>query len=109
MSYVDYFSRPRTYLAFFRAVEDAEYLLSKNIPVRAYAEGWLLNGKKRRKILDGKVVSVYNSSDHSVYNITLETNKGERYVLGGKGCVIESFETEKITLIPLKKLKESGS
>ncbi|MCD6208844.1 MAG: hypothetical protein J7J67_01460 [Thermoproteales archaeon] len=109
MSYADYFSSPRTYLAFFRAVEDAEYLLSKNIPVRVLAEGWLLNEKKKRKTLGGKVISVYKSSDHSVYNITIETDNGERYVLGGRGCVIESFETEKITLIPLKKLKELNS
>ena len=109
MSYAHYFSRPRTYLTFFRAVEDAEYLLSKNIPVRAYVEGWLLNSKKRRKILAGKVVGVYNSSDHSVYNITLKTNEGKQYVLGGKGCVLEPFETDKITLIPLKKLKENSS
>ncbi|HDN01666.1 MAG TPA: TrmB family transcriptional regulator [Candidatus Bathyarchaeota archaeon] len=97
----EFLSRPRTYRVYYRAVEDARYLLSIGIRLKAEVEGWLISGDKRKKVtLKGKVVNTYISSDKTIYNLTLVTNEGKKYLLGGKRCIIEDIETEKITLIP---------
>lgn len=96
----EFFSKPRTYCIFYRAVEDASYLLSKNIELNAIAEGWHIANNKERIVLEGRIIDVYQSPEKTVYNMTLVTKNGEKYLLGGKRCIIEDIETEKITLIP---------
>ncbi len=93
-----FLSKPRTYLVFFRAVEDARYLLSKGIQPYVILEGRLLSDEGKRTTLKGKVIDAYESLDKTVYNITVMTEDGEKYLAGGKRCIIEEFETEKITL-----------
>jgi len=97
----EYLSRPRTYCIYYRAVEDARYLLSKGIKPRARVEGWhIVDGKRRRITLEGRIVSIYESANRTVYNMTLVTDDGSKFLLGGKRCIVEDIETEKITLIP---------
>ncbi len=98
----EFLVRPRTYRVYYRAVEDARYLLSTGIRLKAEVEGWLISGGKREKVtLKGEVVNTYISPDKTIYNLTLVTNEGRKYLLGGKRCIIEDVETEKITLIPI--------
>ena len=97
----DFLSRPRTYCVYYRAVEDARFLLSKGIKLRARVEGWhVINGERERVMLEGTIVDAYESKDRTVYNMTLITDEGEKFLLGGRRCILEDIETEKITLIP---------
>ncbi len=98
----EFLSRPRTYCVYYRAVEDAKYLLSKGVKLRARVDGWYIAGGERRRVsLEGDIVDTYESESRTVYNITLVTDSGNKLLLGGKRCVIEDVETEKITLIPI--------
>jgi len=51
-------------------------------------------------MLEGTIVDAYESKDRTVYNMTLITDEGEKFLLGGRRCILEDIETEKITLIP---------
>ena len=94
-----FLTKPRTYCIYYRAVEDAKYMLEKGIRLKARAVG-RFSGSNENVILEGEIVDAYISPDRVVYNITLKTDMGTRYILGGKRCVLEDFETEVITLIP---------
>ncbi len=97
----EFLSKPRTYCIYYRAVEDARYLLSKGRKLRAKVEGWYIaDGKRERVTLEGEIVSTYESEDRTVYNMTMITDDGTKFLLGGKRCILEDIETERITLIP---------
>lgn len=97
----DFLSRPRTYRVYYRAVEDARFLLSKGVKLRAQVEGWrIINSERERVVLEGTIVDAYESEDKTIYNMTLITDEGEKFLLGGKRCILEDVETVKITLIP---------
>ena len=100
----DFLSKPRTYCIYYRAVEDAEYLLSKGWRLRARVEGWYLAGGGRRRVtLEGEIIGTYMSEDKTIYNMTLVTDDGTKLLLGGKRCILEDVETERVTLIPVRK------
>jgi len=96
----DLLSRPRTYCLYYRAVEDAKFLLSRGIKVKVKATGRFIGDDRKETTLEGWITDVYESPDKIVYNITVVTDDGRKYVLGGRRCVLEDFETERITLIP---------
>jgi len=96
----EFLSKPRTYCIYFRAVEDVAHLLSKGIKPFARVQGWHITNTREKVVLEGRIVKAYQSPDKTVYNLTLVSDNGKTYMLGGKRCVIEDVETEIITIYP---------
>ena len=50
--------------------------------------------------MKGWIIEAYESPDRTIYNMTLVTDDGKKHVLGGRRCILEDFEVERVTLIP---------
>ncbi len=86
---------PKTYIHIRSLVEDLrEYnLLGKKVEII----GRFVKSKEAVK-LTGKIVAFFENEGKVVSNITVETEKGEKYVIGGWNSSLEDIEAELITL-----------